>query len=157
MIEAYEKTFDDELVARKITLSRETRSVCLAVLKHVLVELAQAPTPVMGTPTIKGVTLSPESVKRIEAYIHEQKDKPLKPNVIVPTPDFPCHSKPIAERCDYRGRGDFMGHTCMNSFEPFKADGTTQYETTWLDPKTGAPLDPQPFDKHDRYDPRRDM
>lgn len=26
--------------------------------------------------------------------------------------NFPCHSKPKEEWCDYKGKGGFMGHTC---------------------------------------------
>jgi hypothetical protein len=32
---------------------------------------------------------------------------------IVERPDFPCHSKPREEWCDWNGPGDFMGHTCV--------------------------------------------
>lgn len=139
MIDEIEKTFDDELTARKITLSRETRRVCLSVLKHVLVNLAQAPTPVMGTPIEPlrsragpGVVIfgqkmfmkpggkMPEFVNEIGGYTHD--GRPCENRACTPTsvPEhwdkteavYPCRSRPQNEQCDRAGPGGFMGHTC---------------------------------------------
>lgn len=111
MIENVEATLDQELAARKITLSAQTRSLCLTVIKAVLKGIATAETPVNGT-SIRGVTLSPEKARELEDAIRNSKGFGMAPQIVLE--EYPCHALPRDQWCDRDGPGGFMGHTCRS-------------------------------------------
>jgi hypothetical protein len=82
--ESIEDELDAELRARKLNLSRETRAVCLTIIKAVIGKHTEALTPLDGIPTLKGYTLSPEEKAKLEAALEAMKRKPHIVTILEP-------------------------------------------------------------------------